>query len=71
MTETGTQKLTAENVRTEVAWILGNDDSESAHCAEDDLLQAFVRNVAGGVCMPGVAAELLVLIDADRTRWYA
>lgn len=64
--------VTVPEVRAEVARILGNADAEAAHWDEDRLLEAFVRHVAAGRRMsPAIAAELVVLLDADRTRWYA
>lgn len=71
---TQTETLTATAAAAEVALILANHDAERAHGDEDSLLEQFVRQVASGGSTRqnrAIAAELVKLLDADRTRWFA
>lgn len=63
---------TADSTRRRVDAILTNRDHEGAHWDEDALLAEFVRMVAQGArgTRP-VAVELVRLLDAGRTKWYA
>lgn len=47
-------------------------DPEAAHGMEDDLLEAVVRMAATGhPKTQEIALEAIMLLDSDRTRWYA
>lgn len=63
--------MTVAEIRAEVAEILAlyDADPDTAHGREDDLTERFVRWIALCDADP-MAAELVKLLDADRTRWY-
>jgi hypothetical protein len=64
--------MTVPEIRAEVAEIVALYDTnpDAAHGREDDLMERFVRWIALCDADP-MAAELVKLLDADRTRWYA
>lgn len=64
--------MTVSEIRAEVAGIIALYDTQpdAAHRHEDDLMERFVRWIALCDADP-MAAELLKLYDADRTKWFA
>lgn len=71
MTQNG-NGMSVQEIRAEVAEItaLYADAPDTAHGREDDLIERFVRWIALCDADP-MAAELVKLLDVDRTKWYA